>query len=36
MKSGVRDYILKSPKHFKTLCAVVRRIVERAGAQRAN
>jgi PAS domain S-box-containing protein len=35
MKAGVRDYILKSPKHFKTLCTAVRRIVQRAGVERA-
>jgi PAS domain S-box-containing protein len=35
MKAGVRDYILKSPDHFKTLCTAVRRIVQRADVERA-
>jgi PAS domain S-box-containing protein len=35
MKAGVRDYILKEPRHFKTLCAAVQQILQRTGLERA-
>jgi PAS domain S-box-containing protein len=35
MKAGVRDYILKSPKGFKTLSAAARTIRQKTGVERA-